>query len=690
MVNLFEQWNDMDFASTYEPIDWKALNDFANRARQDAKDNADMLKEKMKEFDTIYEDPNSAKVAAKVAKLNEVRSQIQNINLNDSPAMVSAQLSRYRNPLATDATNFNNYGKIRAKNVGDTGISDADLQIMDAGRSNGIEDNSPTYQAYADYQTNLANAKQRLNDDKAASSYNGNTKELAAITQSKVMTLASGDTSNLKEGKKDALDHRLANIGRLGDKSEWWNRYKDYIELDRNGKPVLNEYGSAIVKSDFTGDTRYISGAMYKTEVTPNGVTYSKDENGNRIRIDIGRGYDALVNQELYRDLMGLANEKQDAASARPTKGSGNDDPSLREGRITWYQAASNSAFRSGFDESTGSFIIPEMRAEDLLDTNGMSKEQRAKYVEENKDRSTLSALLENEKHKASELKDSDKTGGEAFELRKGYIDADYDNAGQLALPEKVTIDELSALFDFTPVQRESETNRKMVGTFSSSSSRKGVIDVNQFGDNASSGVVPYYSYVVSDGCDIDVKSADKKAKKETDGYYYISSSGVPILVGDKNNSMTKQNERAKEFLDFAIGGGYFDRNLNKDGNELVRTQISFNGKMQTSADRTGHAPVLFTFTTTMTNSEFKKLKDAFFKAHPDGASDHDNAIRRYLNVHHDGKGNVVIMYNRAVSADGLQMDQINNISAKGRNTIGSSTEYSDTGNRNNATGSGV
>ena len=73
MVNLFEQWNDMDFASTYEPIDWKALNDFANRARQDAKDNADMLKEKMKEFDTIYKDPNSEKVAAKVAKNDELK-----------------------------------------------------------------------------------------------------------------------------------------------------------------------------------------------------------------------------------------------------------------------------------------------------------------------------------------------------------------------------------------------------------------------------------------------------------------------------------------------------------------------------------------------------------------------------------------------------------------------------------------
>ena len=359
MVNLFEQWNDMDFASTYEPIDWKALNDFANRARQDAKDNADLLKDKMSEFDTIYEDPNSEKVAAKTAKLNEVRSQIQNINLNDSPAMVSAQLSKYRNPLATDATNFKNFGTIRFKNVGATGISDPDLQIMDRKYSNGIEDNSPTYQAYADYQTNLTNARQRIEADKASASYAGDTRENAAITQSKVMTLAAGETSDLKIGKRQAMDHRLANIGRLGDKSEWWNRYKDYIELDRNGRPVLDERGSAIVKSDFTGDASILGGALFKHKVTPNGVALEKDENGNRIRIDIGRGYDALVNQELYRDLMGIANEKQDASSARPTKGKGNgleinDD---RTHNMTWYQRAMYLSDRGRGEFKDGVYI---------------------------------------------------------------------------------------------------------------------------------------------------------------------------------------------------------------------------------------------------------------------------------------------------------------------------------------------
>lgn len=342
MVNLFEQWNDMDFASTYEPIDWKALNDFANRARQDAKDNADLLKDKTSEFDTIYEDPNSEKVAAKTAKLNEVRSQIQNINLNDSPAMVSAQLSKYRNPLATDATNFKNFGTIRFNNVGATGISDPDLQIMDRKYSNDIEDNSPTYQAYADYQTNLTNAKQRIEDDKASASYAGDTRENAAITQSKVMTLAAGDTSDLKEGKRQAMSHRLANIGRLGDKSEWWNRYKDYIELDGNGRPVLDKNGSAIVKSNFAGDPIVLGGALFKHKVTPNGVALEKDENGNRIPINIGNGFDALVSQELYRDLMGLANEKQDASSAKPTngKGSGLEITDDKIHNMTWYNRA--------------------------------------------------------------------------------------------------------------------------------------------------------------------------------------------------------------------------------------------------------------------------------------------------------------------------------------------------------------
>lgn len=359
MVNLFEQWNDMDFASTYEPIDWKALNDFANRARQDAKDNADLLKEKMKEFDTIYKDPNSEKVAAKMAKLNEVRDQVRNINLNDSPARVSAQLSGYRNPLAMDAENFNIPGATRFANIGAIGIPEADLQIMDNKRTKGPGDNSYTYQALRNYQTNLNNAKQRIEDDKASASYAGDTRESAAITQSKVMKFVTGETSELKIGKQEAIDYRLANIGRLGDKSEWWNRYKDYIELDRNGKPVLDKNGMAIVRSDFAGDQVALGGALFEHEVRPNGVALKKDENGNRIPVDIGRGYDALVHQEMYRDLMGLTNEKQDASSVKPTKGKGNGLEITDEmiNNMTWYQYAMYLSDRGRGEFKDGVYI---------------------------------------------------------------------------------------------------------------------------------------------------------------------------------------------------------------------------------------------------------------------------------------------------------------------------------------------
>lgn len=679
MVNLFEQWNDMDFASTYEPIDWKALNDFANRARQDAKDNADMLKEKMKEFDTIYEDPNSEKVAAKTAKLNEVRSQIQNINLNDSPAMVSAQLSKYRNPLATDATNFNNYGKARAENVTKFGMTEQELQRVDKKYSKDIGDNSTTFQQRADYQTNLNAAKQRLNDDKAASSFNGNTRELAAITQSKVMTLAVNDDTDLKAGKRQAVDHGLASIGAYGKKSKWWDRYKDYIELDGNGNPILDDNGMAVVKSDFAGDPKFIGSALYVSKVTPNGVVYEKDKDGNRIPIYIGRGYDALVNQELYRDLGGLANEKQDAASARPTKGgSGDKDPLLASGKITWYTSASNSAFGSMYNEKTESFDIPELKIP-LIQGN-MSKDEFAKYNEENKDRSTLSILLENERHTARIFKDKDKTGVKAFEVHKDNIDNDYDNASQLALPEDMTISDLSSLFDFKPVQREGSSNKDLLSLKGISASNKGVIDIDEFSgsEGAYNGVVPYYSYVVSDGCDIDIISADRNAKKETNGYFVISAAGIPKLIGDENDSITQQNKRAKEFLDFAISGKYFNRRTkaSNDGiDEIVKTNISFNGKMQISADRTGHAPVLFTYTTVMSKAEFDRLNKDFRKAHPDKSSNHDNAIDRYLDIHKKSNGDVVIRYNRVVSADGLQMRQINNISAKEQNKISNSQE---------------
>ena len=679
MVNLFEQWNDMDFASTYEPIDWKALNDFANRARQDAKDNADLLKEKMKEFDTIYKDPNSEKVAAKVAKLNEVRSQVQNIDLNNSPAMVSAQLSKYRNPLVMDAENFNIPGKARGEQVAAIGMTEQELQRVDNKYSKNLEDNSTTFQPYVDYQTNLNAAKQRLNEDKAASSFNGNTKELAAITQSKVMTFAVNDDSNLKIGKQQEVDHGLASIGVYGKKSKWWDRYKNYIELDGNGNPVLDENGMAIVKSDFTGDPKFIGSALYVSKVTPNGVVYDKDKDGNRIPIYIGRGYDALVHQELYRDLGGLANEKQDAASARPTKGSGSEeDQLLREGKITWYQFASNSAFGSKYIEDAGTFLIPEISTSDLLMVGDMTPEESAKYTDENKDRSTLSILLENEKHVASRLKDSDKTGTKAFEVRKDYIDTDYNNASQLALPEDMTIDQMSSLFDFTPFQQEGSSSKDLLKLKGASTSRKGVVDVDRFGGGASDGIIPYYSYVVSYECRAITALADKKAKKETDGYFVISSAGTPQLVGNENNSVTQQNKRAKEFLDFAISEGYFNRHTDnsKKGviKETVRTAVSFNGKMQTKADRTGNAPVLFTFTTTMSKGEYDNLYKAFRKKYPDNSSNHDNAIGRYLDIHRDSNGNYVIKYNRVVSANGMQMEQINNISANEHHKQGNNT----------------
>lgn len=679
MVNLFEQWNDMDFASTYEPIDWKALNDFANRARQDAKDNADMLKEKMKEFDTIYKDPNSEKVAAKVAKLNEVRDQVRNINLNDSPAMVSAQLSKYRNPLAIDAENFNIPGKARGEQVAAIGMTEQELQRIDNKYSKDPEDNSTTFQPYVDYQTNLNAAKQRLNEDKAASSFNGNTNELAAITQSKIMTFAVNDSSNLKIGKQQEVDHGLASIGVYGKKSKWWDRYKNYIELDSNGNPILDKNGMAIVKSDFTGDPKFVGSALYMSKVTPNGVVYDEDKNGKRIPIDIGSGYQALVRQELYRDLGGLANEKQDAASARPTKGgSGEKDPLLREGKITWYQAASKSAFGSSFDESTGSIVIPTLDIPLLRVPE--SNDEYAKLAEQQKGRTTLSMMLLNERvaaHFAARDK-GDKTGNEAFKIRKDYIDTDYNNANQLALPEEMTIGELSALFDFTPAQREASTNSKLLKDFSLSLSKKGVIDIDKFnGESASDGVVPYYSYVVSEECEKITESADANAKKKgTRGYYVVSSAGTPRLVGPDDDSMVQQNKRAKEFLDFAIKEGHFDRHINKnDGKETVRTQVSFNGKMQTSADRTGQAPVLFTFTTVMSNDEFKNLRKAFAAAHPDKTSDHDNAIGRYLDIKTRKNGDVVIKYNRVVASNGMQMRQINNIAAKEQSKISNSSE---------------
>jgi hypothetical protein len=122
----------MDFASTYEPIDWNALNDFANRARQDAKDNADMVNEAKKSMLNVVSDPNAYVTEEGNKLVNQSLTDLSGIDLNASPADAAKKTSGMVNTAKgiTDAINKN--AEIRRKSLENMSYSQDDLQLVDA------------------------------------------------------------------------------------------------------------------------------------------------------------------------------------------------------------------------------------------------------------------------------------------------------------------------------------------------------------------------------------------------------------------------------------------------------------------------------------------------------------------------------------------------------------------------------
>ena len=345
MVNLFEQWNDMDFASTYEPIDWKALNDFANRARQDAKDNADMVNEAKKSMLNVVSDPNAYVTEEGNKLVNQSLTDLSGIDLNASPADVAKKTSGMVNTAKgiTDAINKN--AEIRRKSLENMSYSQDDLQLVDAYLNNQkpLTDsgyNSYTYSYAANYDNALNQRLAQAEKDKAEYSHNGNGIGVEGISPQKMLKSAKGDTTGWRNGKKEHLLFRLADIAIHGDKSEWYNRYKEALEFDANGN-IIKQGGIAKVRDDFSGfsDDKHL---MYESDITPTGIKFKKDKQGNMIPIDIGRGFDAFVTSDMWRDTRPKWSTRGDATSVRPPKDGGggdiNDDNKMAG--VTWKQGA--------------------------------------------------------------------------------------------------------------------------------------------------------------------------------------------------------------------------------------------------------------------------------------------------------------------------------------------------------------
>lgn len=345
MVNLFEQWNDMDFASTYEPIDWKALNDFANRARQDAKDNADMINEAKNSMLNVVSDPNAYVTEEGNKLVNQSLTDLSGIDLNASPADVVKKTSGMVNRAKgiTDAINEN--AKIRRKSLENMSYSQDDLQLVDAYLNNQkplIDSgyNSFTYAYAANYDNALNQRLAQAEKDKAEYSNAGNSIGVEGISPQKMLKSAKGDTTGWRNGKKEHLLFRLADIAIHGDKSEWYNRYKEALEFDANGN-IVKQGGIAKVRDDFSGfsDDKHL---MYESEITPTGIKFKKDKKGNMIPIDIGRGFEALITSDMWRDTRLKWSTRGDATSVRPAKdGRGVDiDDDDKMAGVTWKQGA--------------------------------------------------------------------------------------------------------------------------------------------------------------------------------------------------------------------------------------------------------------------------------------------------------------------------------------------------------------
>ena len=412
MVNLFEQWNDMDFASTYEPIDWKALNDFANRARQDAKDNADMVNEAKKSMLNVVSDPNAYVTEEGNKLVNQSLTDLSGIDLNASPADVVKKTSGMVNTAKgiTDAINEN--AKIRRKSLENMSYSQDDLQLVDAYLNNQkpLTDsgyNSYTYSYAANYDNALNQRLAQAEKDRAEYSNDGNSIGVEGISPQKMLKAAKYDTTGWRNGKKEHLLFRLADIAIHGDKSEWYNRYKEALEFDANGN-VVKQGGIAKVRDDFSGfsDDKHL---MYESGITATGIKFKKDKHGNMIPIDIGKGFDALVTSDMWRDTRPKWSTRGDATSVRPAKGSGsgridNDD---NINNLTWDQRAKyyNANGRVKFTND-GTMIIekPDIQMPPSLtenmsedDWNSLSSAQQMKMVIADSNKGASTTKIEDE-----------------------------------------------------------------------------------------------------------------------------------------------------------------------------------------------------------------------------------------------------------------------------------------------------
>lgn len=342
MVNLFEQWNDMDFVSTYEPIDWKALNDFANRARQDAKDNADARAEKLKNLNEMYvTDINDDFTSEANDYIKSEIERISSLGTNMAPGDFSRDLNKNMSPVLAYQKGAQKQADKRRGDATELNLTQPQVQAVDEatnlynqdGRMKGNEANGFHYLKsedswVADY---VDKSRSERNDNGLTSTeaYNpGHWAEDVSMIP---------DKSDIMTGARLKAVLMLNDIGRYGDKSDYYELLKNHVVLNDDGSIKTTAKGTAILKDDFTGTGRY---TPYMFKQKPKGSGFVSDEESP---ISFGNGIDALAREYIYGLGYNRTFGKINRQLPKDSSGSGNK-PKLVGDDIDWIENVHNVA----------------------------------------------------------------------------------------------------------------------------------------------------------------------------------------------------------------------------------------------------------------------------------------------------------------------------------------------------------
>lgn len=341
MVNLFEQWNDMDFVSTYEPIDWKALNDFANRARQDAKDNADARAEKLKNLNEMYvTDINDDFTSEANDYIKSEIERISSLGTNMAPGDFSRDLNKNISPVLAYQKGAQKQADERRESAMKSNLDQWQIQAIDEGsnlykdgRMIGNEANGFHYLGIVD--SSVADYADKSKSDRIGDGITSNETYSPNHWAEDVAVIPAD--SDIMQGARLKSVLILNDLGRNGEKSKYYKLLKDHVVLNDDGTIKTTAKGTAILKDNFTG-TGQFSPYMFKPKAKGN--RFVADEENP---ISFGNGIDALAREYIYGLGYNRTFGKIDKQLPKDSK-SGSRSPKLVGNDIDWIENVHNVA----------------------------------------------------------------------------------------------------------------------------------------------------------------------------------------------------------------------------------------------------------------------------------------------------------------------------------------------------------